>query len=225
MRVRTPWPAGGNHQCWTSPSTNCRAAARRMCSRASSGLRHGERHAVLKLVAETVGAARLIEGRARPEAAGQGLVEQPAVQQDVHGAIRRLHLHRAERLLPIARDLAMDGVEIGGAIARDQGPRLGGVAGLAEEEDDLGRAIALELDRRLQGRAGIEAGADALRQRDGGAQRGGIVDGAIAADELAAIGGPCRLAAAQVGEGHARRRDACSRDCARTSRRSRRRSR
>src|SRR5271166_371466 len=25
MRVRTPWPECGSHQCWTSPSTNCRA--------------------------------------------------------------------------------------------------------------------------------------------------------------------------------------------------------
>ena len=123
------------------------------------------------------------------------------------------------------RDLAMDGVEIGGAIALDQGPRLGGVAGLAEEEDDLGRAAALELDRRLQRGAGIEAGADALRQRDGAAQRGGIVDGAVAADEFAAVGGPGRLAAAQVGEGDARAVMRCSRDCARRSRRSRRRAR
>ena len=32
-----PGPAGGSHQCWTSPSANCRAAARRICSRVSSG--------------------------------------------------------------------------------------------------------------------------------------------------------------------------------------------
>src|SRR5258707_1043562 len=88
MRVRTPWPAGGNHQCWKSPSTNCRAVAR-------------------------------------------------------------------------------------------------------------------EIDRRLQGGAWIEAGADALGQRDGGAERGGIVDGAIAPDELAAVGRPCGLPAAKVGKSHA----------------------
>ena len=39
MRVRTPWPECGSHQCWTSPSTNCRAAARSRCSRVSAGLR------------------------------------------------------------------------------------------------------------------------------------------------------------------------------------------
>ena len=72
-----------------------------------------ERHDVLKLVAEAVGAARLIEGRTRPVAAGERLVEQPAVQHDVHGTIRRVHLQRAERFVPVVDNLAMDGVEIG----------------------------------------------------------------------------------------------------------------
>jgi len=40
-----------------------------------------ERHHVLQLVAEAVGAAGLIEGRACPDAAGQRLIQQPAVQQ------------------------------------------------------------------------------------------------------------------------------------------------
>ena len=62
------------------------AAPRRAAdARASSaGPRQRERHAVLQLVAEAVGAARLVEGRARPDAAGERLVEQPAVEQDVH---------------------------------------------------------------------------------------------------------------------------------------------
>ena len=33
MRVRTPWPECGNHQCCTSPCANCRPAARKRCSR------------------------------------------------------------------------------------------------------------------------------------------------------------------------------------------------
>ena len=63
----------------------------------------GERHDVLELVAEAVGAARLVEGRARPHAAGERLVEQPAVQHEVHGAVGRLHLDRAERRRPSQR--------------------------------------------------------------------------------------------------------------------------
>ena len=44
------------------------------------GPRGGKRHAVLQLVAKAVGAAGLIEGRARPNAAGERLVEQPAIE-------------------------------------------------------------------------------------------------------------------------------------------------
>src|SRR6266568_2252121 len=39
---------------------------------------------VLKLVAETISAARLIKRRSRPQAAGERLIEQPAVEHDVH---------------------------------------------------------------------------------------------------------------------------------------------
>ena len=56
---------------------------------------------VLQLVAEAEGAARLVVAAARPQAAGQRLVEQPAVGQHVEGAVGRLDLHRAERALPV----------------------------------------------------------------------------------------------------------------------------
>ena len=70
------------------------AAARRAAdARArASGFEHRQRHHVLELIAEAVGAARLVERRARPDAAGQRLVEQPAVEQQVHRPIRRRHL-------------------------------------------------------------------------------------------------------------------------------------
>src|ERR1035437_2729038 len=42
--------------------------------------RGGESHAVLQLVTEAIGAARLVEGGSRPDAARNRLVEQPAVQ-------------------------------------------------------------------------------------------------------------------------------------------------
>ena len=42
-----------------------------------------ERHRVLQLIAETEGAARLIESAARPHAARQRLIEQPAIGQDI----------------------------------------------------------------------------------------------------------------------------------------------
>jgi hypothetical protein len=71
-----------------------------------------ERHAVLELVAEAVGAARLVEGRPRPDAAGDRLVEQPAVQHDVHRPVRRADLDGAEHLAPVRGDVGEDGIEV-----------------------------------------------------------------------------------------------------------------
>ena len=61
-----------------------------MCSRVIAGARHAQRHDVLQLIAIAVGAARLVKGRATPNAAAQGLVQEPAVQQHIHGPIGRL---------------------------------------------------------------------------------------------------------------------------------------
>ena len=97
----------------------------------------------------------------------------------------------------------MHGGEVGDPVARDQRARLGLVGRLTQEEDDLVHAAGRQVDRGLQGRARIEAGAEALRQRQVGAERGGIVHAAVAADELAAIARPRGLTAGEVGEGHA----------------------
>ena len=188
MRVRTPWPAGGSHQCWTSPSTNCRAAARRRCSRVSSGRATASAMHVLELVAEAVGAARLVERRARPDAAGQRLIEQPAVQHDVHRAVRRLHLDGAEQRRPSSRvDLAQHGVEIGVAVARDQrrAPRRRRRPGRGRRRSRSRRPAAsstvrLQRARRDRGRR--------RPRRDSGARAAsaaGAVERAVAAEELA----------------------------------------
>ena len=62
-----------------------------------------ERHAVLKLIAKAVCAAGLIESTARPDAAGKCLIEQPAIEHDIQGAVWSFHLNRAENDLPSAR--------------------------------------------------------------------------------------------------------------------------
>jgi hypothetical protein len=60
----------------------------------------GERHAVLQLVPEAIGAAGLVETRSRPDAAGERLVDEPAVEHDVHRPVRRLDLDCADDLIP-----------------------------------------------------------------------------------------------------------------------------
>jgi hypothetical protein len=64
-------------------------------------LRHHERHNVLELIAKAVRAICLIQPRSRPDAAGKGLIEQPAVEQHVHGLIGCGHLHRAKYVIPV----------------------------------------------------------------------------------------------------------------------------
>src|SRR5688572_30509995 len=54
------------------------------------GLRHYQRHSVLQLVAKPVSATRLIERRACPDATHERLIEQPTIEHQIHGAIRRL---------------------------------------------------------------------------------------------------------------------------------------
>ncbi len=54
-----------------------------------------ERHDVLQLVAEAERAARLVIPAARPESAGERLVDQPAVGEHVDGFVGGLDLHCA----------------------------------------------------------------------------------------------------------------------------------
>ena len=98
--MRTPAPVGACHQCWTSPSPNWRDAASTICWRSSVGRGPGERHRVLQLVAKAVGAAGLVEAGARPEPAGDRLVQQPAVDERVEERVGRAHGGRAEQLVP-----------------------------------------------------------------------------------------------------------------------------
>ena len=132
------------------------------------GLRHGERHHVLQLVAEAVGAARLVERRARPDAAGERLIEQPAVEQQVHRRDRASSPARRRGRRPSASSTASQHrVEVGGAVARDQRARLRRrCAASPSRNDDLGALAGRELDASSAARAhGIEPGADAARER------------------------------------------------------------
>ena len=163
-----------------------------------------QRHPVLQLVAEAIGTARLIERRARPDAADQRLIQQPAVQHDVHRPIGRLHLHSAEDILPAPADFGQHGIEILRAVARDQPPRLLCAGRFAEKEHDLDPRVRRQHKRGSQRGAGIEAGANGVGERRRAGKRCRIFQRAIAADELPPIGGPVHPAAAQIGEGDAR---------------------
>ena len=121
-----------------------------------------ERHRILQLISKAVRAAGLVESRARPHAAHQRLIQRPAIEQDVHRAIRRLHLHCAQNLIPVRGDGIEDRIQVRRAIALDQHARCCDIGSLAEEEHYFLSLTGLDLERLLQGSARVEPCADAF---------------------------------------------------------------
>ena len=199
--MRTPRPDGGCHQCWTSPSTNCRAAALSRCSRVSSRLAVTRRDHVLQLVAETVGATSLVQRRPRPEPAGERLVDQPAVEHDVHRAVGRPHLDGALRVVPEPRHRRQRHPVVGVAPASDEIDGGGGPVGLAEEYDDLSARSIGQLDGRLEGCTRIQPGAGGSLEAGTAGERSGALWTTVASEELRPIGRPTGLPTAEIEEG------------------------
>ena len=148
-----------------------------------------EREHVLQLVAIAVCAARLVERRAAPQAAGQYLIEQPLVEQHVHALVGRLHLHRREHIRPETRGLVEGDARLRG-VTVFAGERAGLVAilSLAQHEHDLALAGRRQLDGDVQRRAGVHVRAEVLGQATAFKGRR-VVQRAVAADELGAVGG------------------------------------
>ena len=122
-------------------------------------------HGILQLIAEPEGPAGLIEATASPHAAREGLIDEPAVGEEVEVRVRRLHVDRAERAVPERPD----GFErrprlLGAAEPLDQGARVCEITSRAERERDLARLAVAELDHDLHPEARVERGADATRQ-------------------------------------------------------------
>src|SRR3990172_12720091 len=166
-------------------------------------LRHGERHHVLELIAKAIGAAGLIKRRSRPDAASERLIEQPAVEHNVHSPIRCGHLNRAKNVIPVLHNRAQGFIEGSPAVARDQSPRLLRGRRLAEEKDNLSTTARAQFHRRLQGSAWVEAGADFPREPISAFERCRMVECAVAAKKLRPITCPCGLAPAEVDKGYA----------------------
>ena len=154
-----------------------------------AGLGMHEGHRVLQLIAEAERAAGLVESRPRPHAAGERLVDEPAVGQEVDGRVGRFDVDRAERAAPVVPDPFQGPVGVAGAAeALHELPRLLFAAGGAEDEDDFLFLSVLECDRDLHGGAGIEPRADAAGEPNA-AQGGGVRRRAVAAEEFRAVAG------------------------------------
>src|ERR1700719_2390958 len=80
-------------------------------------LSEAERHYVLQLVSESVRAAQLIECRPRPNTGCQGLIEQPAIHENIHGRLWGSYLHVSEDVVPLVGNLSQDRAQVSGAKA------------------------------------------------------------------------------------------------------------
>ena len=146
--MRTPRPLGGCHQCCTSPSTilpggrpqNVRSRLARL------GIEQG--HHVLELIAETVGAAGLIERRSSPDAARENLVRQPAVDERIESEVGRCYANDGQAAIPRfdnfgeRRQRRFRLTVVDGELPC---PRR--VGRLAEHEDDVRFAAGRDLER------------------------------------------------------------------------------
>ena len=153
------------------------------------GLRVHERHHVLELVAESIRAARLVDGRAAPNAAGERLIEQPSIHHHVEAGLRRLHDHRRQDSLP-GSELA---IELGRRLARgavaaqELAHRILALVG-TEQRHDLTSLAWLDVDRALERDARIDGRARGLvHDLAGLTQRRWIARVAMTPQELAAI--------------------------------------
>ncbi len=122
-------------------------------------------HHVLQLIAKPKRTARLIESRARPNAARQGLVKQPAVEHRIHRRVRRSDLYRAEQIVPMRQDFFKGIVNVT-RIRKcfDQGLSFLFRPRFAQHKDEFASFMRRQLDGYLQCGARIESGAIAAGQ-------------------------------------------------------------
>ena len=144
-------------------------------------------HGILKLIAETVRAARLIEGRARPHPAGKRLIEQPAVDQSIDGWIGGFYLNAPQPVTPGGVHLCECGRSPLYA-AKAHHKLLGNAEALRSTAGENHRPAfpIFEFDACLQRNAGIPPRPQATGEV-GAIQCGGLLERPIPADKFSAI--------------------------------------
>src|ERR1019366_8229923 len=160
--------------------------------------RMDQRHGVLQLIAETVGATGLIIPTTAPEPAGQCLIDQPAVGQYVQRWIRRLHVHRAQGAVPVfPHRFQCLPCASRSAESLDEMLRFVVVAGRAEYEHDLALLPFGQFDLGLYRGARIKARTCLARQTLAAhSRRAG--QRAVAANELCTVSGHRTLSLADL---------------------------
>ncbi len=127
----------------------------------------GQRHDVLQLIAKAERPAGLVVPAARPEAAADRLVQQPAIHQHVERVVRRVHLHGVERPIPRppAPGASAASASSDAAVARDELAGMIAIGALSQQEEELAPFSRPQDASNLKRRARIQARADVSGER------------------------------------------------------------
>src|SRR5205807_3627081 len=129
------------------------------------GLRINQCANVLQLISKSVSATRLIKRRPSPYPAREHLIEQPAIQNDIHRGIGRLYLHGSEKPTPVCYDF-FEGLLRGRGllVLLYDCASLFNVLAFAERENNFAFFAGSQFDHRLNSRARIKSGAGLSRE-------------------------------------------------------------
>jgi len=177
------------------PELAGRAADEVLAQQARLGV--NQRHRILQLIAEAECAARLVVSAARPHAARQGLIHEPAVDEHVQGRVRRFHLHCAESVSPVLPYLCERSACSGRspkALHQSCGVIGAAPSSHAQPEDDLALLTIGQLERNLDGGAGVQSRPHLVGEMQAG-HGGRMRRRAVAPEELGAVAadGPGRI--------------------------------
>ncbi len=158
---------------------------------------------VLELVAESVRTAGLVERRPRPHTARERLVQQPGVEHDVHGAVRRLHLDGAEHAVPVVRHRLQGLPMVGGPVAPDQLGSQRRVRRLSEQDRTSARPPGTSSTLVWSAAHGSSPAPTLPERACLGSRPSGRAGRSVATEELGPVAGPGGLEPAEVEERHA----------------------
>jgi len=128
--------------------------------------REYQRHHVLQLIAKAVRAPGLVVAAPRPQAAADGLIQQPSVQHGVERIVRRTHLHRRKRRVPGGlRPVASQDGRGHTGVPRNQCPRLRQIGAFAKQEHQAALPPGRHLASEVHGGARVQPGAQSARER------------------------------------------------------------
>ena len=113
-----------------------------------------QRAGILELVAESIGAAGLIERAAAPDPAGEVLVEQPAVDHQIDFRQRRFDFQTAEH--PFPERVGAGGTHgIGLAVAGEQARFIRSGHDFTQADDDFNLRAGRQAEGNPAGKAGV----------------------------------------------------------------------